>query len=245
MAIVIQRSNRLIVLDEAIIARLGKVSDEKLAIETGFGKSTIALKRNELGIKPYRSVSKPIELTDEVKLALGTDSDSKIAARFGVKTQVIYHARKLLNIPPFKSLNSKVEWTPKMDELLGYDTDTKIAKLLGVSKHATSYRRTTLNIPSHNPSRALIPDKKIILLLGTDTDLNIAKRLQISFNYIRLWRKQRGIPPFTTQTPCPDSIIPRLGTKYDKTLAREYGCSSSTVSKKRRILKIEAFDPFD
>lgn len=227
-----------------IDAKLGTTLDTELAALLGLSPSTVTVRRQSLGIKPFRT-NQAIEWTYEMIRALGQVPDKRIAREFNVSDASVKVKRIELGILPF----GKTEMDPAPD--LPTDVISQIGKVPD-KQLSDTYKVHRVHIRIY---RALHGIKEAEFqyplehawtseeeaLLGTMSDGDVARQLQVPAGQV-MWRRRRlGIPAYqrTATIRWTPQRVARLGQEPDHALAREWRCSQVSVREKRESLGID------
>lgn len=130
---------------------MGKISDYELSRIYGVDKTTIRLKRYELGIDKFIS----IEWTQEMLDQLGKISDKNFSKLYNIDRRSVDRKRRELNILPFVE-RPIIDWTDEMINDLGKMSDYKFADKYEMNVATARKHRIKLNIepfddkPKHN-----------------------------------------------------------------------------------------------
>jgi len=236
------------------IARLGKVSDSKLALEIGIPTHAVFAKRRSMGIAALHPRTSLKWGRKELAL-LGKHPDAEVARLLKISRKSTIEKRLSLGIPSYaKSSNFWHTWTNREIALLGTRTDAEIAEKIGISPLCVSFKRYKLNIPALNarnapnrPQRNLTDwTKQEIALLGTMTDLEIAGQLDLNHSTIRNERISLSIQPFRKwkrrHSIWSPEVVARLGKEPPRKIAEDIGVSRQRVDQKCIELGIKPFN---
>jgi DNA-binding CsgD family transcriptional regulator len=126
------------------LALLGRLPDKAVAARIGVTVTTVARKRQELGISPLWQPARSIEWSDEMVLSLGRATDAEVARRYGISAYTVFKKRSRLGIPAFIETRAIVR-TAELAELLtlpnrevrlrtglGRDTVRRLREELGI-----------------------------------------------------------------------------------------------------------------
>lgn len=137
-------------LPDEVMARLGKVNDPQLSLESGVPLQRIKHYRTWLQIPAYRKRS---VIEQELIDSLGKMKDEDVAAKFGRTYSWVRKERKKRGIPGFK-----FESIPGLIESLGTMHDYSVAEKFGVSSKWVEKMRSERGIPIFNPKKARASD---------------------------------------------------------------------------------------
>lgn len=179
---------------EAMISQLGAAPDKKLAAEWRISQATVAKKRNDLGIAPYRNDR--FQWTSEHDAQLGTAPDHTLAAEWHISKAAVRTRRKKLGIASHEEQKQAVIWTPEAVALLGTDYDHKVATELCISVAAvkSERKRRGINAYGNKPVIEWTPDKDA--QLGAAPDKELAEQWQVSITTVRNRRVSIGIEAY-------------------------------------------------
>ena len=129
---------------------LGTEKDGAVAKKIGVSTSSVASKRRELGVKPFRSLKRrPQRVWSKEELSLlGKISDTELAEKINVSITTIGNKRRELGIEKFSK--PERDWTESEVTLLGTLPDNEVAKKLGIPNHIVYFKRKSLNIQAFN-----------------------------------------------------------------------------------------------
>jgi hypothetical protein len=137
-------------LPDEVMARLGKVNDSQLSLESGVPYQRIKHYRTWLQIPAYR---KRRVIEQELIDSLGKMKDEDVAAKFGRTHSWVRKERKKRGIPGFK-----FESIPGLIESLGTMHDYAVAEKFGVSSNWVQKTRSERGIPIFNPNKVRASD---------------------------------------------------------------------------------------
>lgn len=174
---------------------LGKVPDQQIAQRLGCTGSTVAAKRQELGIPRYQP---PHHGWDNRAISLlGTAPDARIAQILGKRLAAVTKERLRRKIPNWTPPVEAIDWSDK-DAHLGTAPDRLLAAEWGVSTAAVNCRRNFLGIEAWGPEPAnkhnWTDDQ--LALLGTAPDRVVAAQIRLSAPTIGKKRRSLGIASF-------------------------------------------------
>jgi hypothetical protein len=119
---------RTVAWGDGLVRMLGNMPDHVIAQRFGLAISTVALKRQALGIANRQ---RRIAWTAEMDAILGRLEDTAVAARYGVARNSVVHRRQRLGIPPFRA--RKIDWSkPDVRHVLATTPIRTLARQLGV-----------------------------------------------------------------------------------------------------------------
>ncbi|WP_409286734.1 hypothetical protein [Pseudomonas guariconensis] len=237
-----------------LLALLGTVSDEEVAVRSGgaLTVATVKKKRHKLKI-PICQASMSASSggaadSPDVLALLGKVSDYEISARTGVQRSCITLKRKSLGIPPATGRRKRRTWTSEELALLGNMSDSEIAGRLGLSSEAVAVKRRQYlgegkvgeAVQALAARLAVKPTE--VALLGTKPDAEIASMFGVGTAVVVGLRVKYKIPAFTKGGWTPE-LRALIGKISDKELAaRSAGAlSARAVSTQRNRLGIPAF----
>lgn len=123
---------------------------------------------------------------------------------------------------------------------LGKMPDRKVAELAGVHPNTVLHERHRLGIPPYQPIRPPVEwTAAMIRKLGTASDREVAAELGLDVRTVQRKRWVLGIPAYHAHDSAPrgrwwsPEEIAMLGKVSDRSLARELGLSTATVSIQR------------
>jgi hypothetical protein len=175
------------------LARLGQVSDRSLAKELRLSSSTVAHKRQSLGIAPWRPRPPRVEGTEEMIDLLGKLSDLEIARRFSISPSSVKLAREMRGIPPVMDRRG-IERTPELLALLELPA-SEVRRRTGLNFKTIADLKRDLGIQSMRAEQMRY-SPEIVARMGKEPDYVIARHLGVSASAVRLKRNQLGIAPF-------------------------------------------------
>lgn len=155
------------------IKMLGTDTDREIAKKLKISQSTVRVKRNQLGIRPFHNNRH--NWTKAELALLGKVSDVKVSNTIGLNVSSVREKRAALKIKRFDNDRLHI-WTVEEVSLLGTMSDTELAKIVGVSSNAVRGRRTregikpfseNLWIPELIENLGLVPDE----MLGKEYNL--------------------------------------------------------------------------
>ena len=119
-------------------ARLGTVSDNRLAQELGIPRTSVSALRKALGIEAHGSDGRPLSncWKDPKNVArLGKVSDSQLGRELGITDTAVRKARENRGIPAYQPASAPRDtWAdPCRAALLGHLPDAEVARQCGVS----------------------------------------------------------------------------------------------------------------
>lgn len=126
------------------LALLGKLTDKEVAVRLGVTVTTVARRRQELGIPPSRPWANGIQWTEEMVELLGTATDAEVAMRYGISPYSVFRKRTRLGIPAFLQTRAVVR-TPELTELLRLPTP-EARRRTGLHRSTISQLRKELGI---------------------------------------------------------------------------------------------------
>jgi len=236
----------------AVLARLGKEPDRRIAAELGVSPSRVVAKRRELGVaSPQRRWRR---WTEEEITALGTAPDVEVARRLQRSRGSVFLKREALGIPRVAAprrrraeARTRVEHAPlrartsrpwRADEiaLVGTLPDAEVAARIGRSIGAVQTRRRALaglRRPAGRPWRS---DE--VALLGRVPDAEAAAALGRSVVAVTVKRRKMGIRRKAPPRPWGPAEIALLGRASDAEIAAALGRTSESVRLKRSKLGI-------
>lgn len=138
-------------------ALLGTDIDSAVARRLGVAKSSVAIRRQILGISTYQESlrgrkveARPSPLPAEAWPLLGTIPDLEIARRYALSTYLVRQCRRKLGIASFSGVGAKPkhQWTEETEKLLGTLPDQKVADRLSIPVSSVAAKRYALGIPS-------------------------------------------------------------------------------------------------
>jgi len=186
---------------------LGTVSDAEIArriveqekIECT--AATVSLVRRNLGISPFREVSKPHYTVrgkidwNKVSELFGTMHDAEIARQFNCSRECVRQKRDELGIPKFSSIESQKEYIKnEFADCLAEETAEWIAEESGCRIQLIRDVRRELGIPTPPPSWI----REYGDLLGKVTDREVAEKADKSISCVRAARIKLGIPSYAS-----------------------------------------------
>lgn len=125
----------------AIVARMGKESDEQLARECGVSAHVVAVARQRLDIDPFADAG-VWHWTPDMDRRLGTRDDGDLAKLWGMSDEAVRRRRLKLGIA---ATRAKAKWTPERLEILRSTPDNAQASaILGVSIASIKTARSRL-----------------------------------------------------------------------------------------------------
>jgi superfamily II DNA or RNA helicase len=168
---------------EVMIAQLGTAPDRDLAARWHISEASVARKRNDLGIAPYRNDH--FLWTPNHEAQLGTAPDRDLAARWDISKQAVRQRRQKHGIASYEEQLQQAIWTPDAVALLGTDHDRTIADLLKVSVASVKAERKRRGIEAYGKKPVIewTPDKDS--QLGTVSDRELAELWNVSVTTVR------------------------------------------------------------
>jgi hypothetical protein len=125
-----------------LIAKIGTMSDAKLARELGIKPGTVTHRRRLLGIEPFRRQRAARKWSSADIALLGKMSDREVAEITGRSIAAVYTARRERGIAGAE----QTRWLPKHLDMLGKAPDGEIAELVGCSLATVFQKRCELGI---------------------------------------------------------------------------------------------------
>lgn len=136
-----------------LVAKLGTITDAKLAKQLGVKPGTVTYKRLALGIESVRPQRARREWTTADIALLGKMSDQDVANMTGRSRAAVYTARRERGI----AAAPQTTWSPEHLAMLGKSSDGDIAALVGCSLQTVFNKRCELGIGPYKPSRPRNP----------------------------------------------------------------------------------------
>ncbi len=125
-----------------LIAKIGTMSDAKLARELGIKPGTVTHRRRLLGIEPFRRQRAARQWSSADIALLGKMSDRVVAEITGRSLAAVYTARRERGIAGAE----QTRWLPPHLDMLGKVPDGEIAELVGCSIGTVFQKRCELGI---------------------------------------------------------------------------------------------------
>ena len=175
------------------LACLGKVSDRALARALGLSTGTVALKRQMLGIPPWRSRPPAVVWTPAMRRLLGRVSDLEVARRFSISSSTVVLERRRLGIPPVVDRRG-IEHPPALLGLLRLPP-SEVRRRTGLNPKTIAVLRERYGIRSLRAAE-LRYTPEVIARMGKESDKAIASDLSCSPTAVLLKRRSLGIPAY-------------------------------------------------
>lgn len=216
--------------------QLGKASDAEVAKRLGLSRTTVMLKRQELGVPTHEPALKPIAWSPKMIALLGKVTDTEVARRFGIHQVSVLRKREELRIPP-KQHGKPVARTRTLRSILRLP-NRELQTRFAVSPTVAYMLRRKLGIPPPDDDRKVVWTKRDLARLGKEPDLSLAKDMGISHSAVNRKRRDLGIParlPMHRWTEAECSLLGRLS---DREIGDRLGLSPRSVMWKRLSLSI-------
>lgn len=137
----------------------------------------------------------------------------------------------------------RIEWG-RIDPFLGTNTDAAIAQQFGVSRHAVELRRRKLRIPAFTHTQPKSPEfwaaVDALLVKGRPFE-SICKEFRILPSSLTRRKQKLGLIKAKKKRIDWSKIDALLGTAPDIKIAERFQISKSSVSDRRKLLKIAVF----
>jgi hypothetical protein len=174
---------------------LGQRSDADVAASLGLSTPTVASRRTDRGILPYRT-TRINKLGNVDQSLLGSVPDSAIAARHNCDSTAVAALRAKLGIPSFRVSKHAVDWTLLR---LGERSDSEVAREISVPISVVNQARRRMGIPRYSKLGAV--KGLLASRLGNLPDVALAREFGVNTKTVCAMRVARGILPARPSRP--------------------------------------------
>ncbi len=215
---------------------LGRDSDPNVARRLRVSRSTVALKRLELGIPSYGRRPEPVRWSAGMLALLGKVTDAEISRRYAMTKNTVMRKRSQLGIPSPLTPRA-VARTPALSQILKRLPDQELRGEHGLSRTTVRILRRELGIVAPET-----PDprwtRKWLARLGNELDRTLAGPMGIATWVVAYKRRSLGIPAYRPKHLWTAEERRLLGRYPDVEVARRVGVSLIAVQLQRRSLGI-------
>ncbi|BCD97893.1 hypothetical protein [Marinagarivorans cellulosilyticus] len=226
-------------LSNAVIKRLGKMTDQGISQKHNLTRAKIRLVRQYHGIPPFNppKTGRKYDWNKTLLKKMGKSSDRDLAIEFNIPKGLISSKRRQLGTPLSEAAGS-FDWTPIMLKQLPLMAPPYFSQSFKVDLSVVRQKLAELNITAHQGAKHWLDEE--LALIGTNTDPHIAKLLGLNTTLVRLKRHELGIASFRRSGPFDwqPQDIELLGKYTDAEIGYQLGLHPSAVSKARKRLKI-------
>ncbi len=216
---------------------LGRLSCRAFAAAHGITPNQVLVERRRRGIvgAHVRTAGIPELLQEQ----LGTMSDRDFAARWGYTAQYVGCFRVRAGIMSHRQRLLAFDWTPHRIRCLGKVADRQLGRRWGIHPGAVTKKRQELGIVIATPHVRWTAEMREAVLRRPVRD--VISLYHLTEGQVRGMRSRLGMQSprrGRRYTPDEDAL---LGTAPDSAVARRLGRHHTTVSHRRRLLKILAW----